>query len=437
MVIVSEIIFWIIVLFVVYLSFKIVRLNSLLKSYNYMPYYCMSLGYCGLIFGNKGSHKSTLLNFISQMITKGLVDSQKSRMLEIKESLKDINFNDVHAFIDDLVIAQMKDNEYIDTVQLDRSKIKNSFYTYLSHLQNELNTYYTDYLSLKSKIDLLYDYMEYYFNVNYPGDYMLHNGYRYNITHRKLAKWFDVKSMELNTAVRENNWQISYPVIITYDEASHHKGNDKSNSKEQKESGSSITLSLMRNGGDDLIYYWAAVQDQEDYFKRERKQMDVLLRYHDKRIVRIFLSVQIACSLLKKMAINFNQIRYRLRYLFNYEKYLEEWDKYYNSPSILRNLIVKLNKINNFLFSYSIMKLRCKGYFRVEDTLVKNDKDLYDRYLFVGPLYAFWGTFDSHSYKALFRELDTNHASNSNKYYSSKCNTEDLTNQYITFAERR
>ena len=117
MVIVSEIIFWIIVLFVVYLSFKIVRLNSLLKSYNYMPYYCMSLGYCGLIFGNKGSHKSTLLNFISQMITKGLVDSQKSRMLEIKESLKDINFNDVHAFIDDLVIAQMKDNEYIDTVQ--------------------------------------------------------------------------------------------------------------------------------------------------------------------------------------------------------------------------------------------------------------------------------------------------------------------------------
>ena len=82
-----------------------------------MPYYCMSLGYCGLIFGNKGSHKSTLLNFISQMITKGLVDSQKSRMLEIKESLKDINFNDVHAFIDDLVIAQMKDNEYIDTVQ--------------------------------------------------------------------------------------------------------------------------------------------------------------------------------------------------------------------------------------------------------------------------------------------------------------------------------
>ena len=84
-----------------------------------------------------------------------------------------------------------------------------------------------------------------------------------------------------------------------------------------------------------------------------------------------------------------------------------------------------------------MVKKRYKGYFRVEDTLVKNDKDLYDRYQFVGPLYAFWGTFDSHSYKALFRELDSNYTSNSSKYYSSKCNTEDLSNQYITFAERR
>ncbi|MBE6131602.1 MAG: hypothetical protein E7183_07755 [Erysipelotrichaceae bacterium] len=437
MVIFSEIVFWLIVLLVVILTFKIVRLNALFKSYNYMPYYCMSLGYCGLIFGKKGSNKSTLLNFISQMITKGLVMEQNSRMHEIKESLKDINFNEVNKYIDDLVNAEMINNEFIDTVQLDRSKIKNSFYNYLAHFQNELNTYHTDYLSIKSKIDLLYDYMEYYFNINYPGDYMLHNGYRYNITHRKLAKWFDVKSMELNTAVRDNNWQICYPVVVTYDEASHHKGNIKSNSKEQKESGSSITLSLARNGGDDLIYYWAAVQENGNYFKEERDQMDVLLRYHDKRMIRVFPSVQNACSLIKKIAINFNQLKYRIKYLFRYDKYLEEWDKYYNSPGILRNLIVKLNKINNFLFSYSIMKLRFKGYYRIEDTKLKDDTGLYDRYQFVGPLYAFWGTFDSHSYKALFRELDSNYTSNSSKYYSSKCNTEDLSNQYITFAERR
>lgn len=435
--VVSEIIFWVLLILTIIITYRLLRLNSLLKSYDYMPYYCMNLGYCGLIFGKKGSNKSTLLNFISQMITKGLISSQLARMNEIKENLQDINFNEVHQFINDLVSSEMIDNNFIDTVQLDRSKIKSSFINYLRHFRNELNDYFTDYLSIKPKIDLLYDYMEYYFNVNYPGDYMLHNGYRYNIAHRKLAKWFDVKSMELNTAIRNNNWQISYPVVITYDEASHHKGNDKSNSKEQKESGSSITLSLMRNGGDDLIYYWAAVQDQEDYFKRERKQMDVLLRFHDKKIIKIFPSVQFLLNTFKVLILNFNQIRFRLRYLFNNDKYLEEWDKYINSPSILRKLICKINRINNFLFSYSIMKLRYKGYLKVEDTLVKNDTGLYDRYQFVGPLYAYWGTFDSHSYKSLFRELDCNYTSNSNQYYSSKCNTKDLNNQYITFAERR
>ena len=97
--IISEVLFWILLVFTIIITYKLSRLNSLLKSYDHMPYYCMSLGYCGLIFGKKGSNKSTLLNFISQMITKGLVSSQMSRMHEIRENLKDVNFNEVHKYI--------------------------------------------------------------------------------------------------------------------------------------------------------------------------------------------------------------------------------------------------------------------------------------------------------------------------------------------------
>ena len=437
MVIIKEILFWLLFVISIFLTIRLIKLHRLLKVHDYMPKYCMDLGYCGVIFGNKGSNKSTLLNFISQNITKGLISLQSSRMQNIMLSLKEIDFNEINKYIDHLVQSEMERNNFFDTVQLDRAKIKNSFISYISHKKVELKDYYTDYISITTQIDLLNKYMVYYFDVNYPGNYMLHNGYRYNITHKKLAKFFDYKSIEMKNAIKEKNWQLHKPCVVTFDESSRHKGNVYSNSKDEKLSGSSDTLSLVRNGGENLIYFWSATQIQKDYFKGDRDQADVFLRFYQKKIIKLFPNIQKFCSLLQDLMLSLFRFKYRLRYLFNNDLYLQQWTIYYNSSNYLRNKLNSLENFKNFLYAYSIMILRFKGYYKLEDTEVKNDSGLYDRYQFIGPLYEFWGTFDSHNYTSLFDELDTNYSDNEDKSYVIRSSSEGLVNEYISEARRR
>lgn len=437
MVILKEILFWVIFIIPIFLTIRLIKLQKLLKVHDYMPKYCMDLGYCGVIFGNKGSHKSTLLNFISQNIVKGLINLQLTRIQNIMISLKEIDFNEINKYIDDIVISNMEKNSFFDTSQLDRSKIKNSFVSFLEHKKVELQNYFTDYLSITTKIDLLYKYMVYYFDVNYPGNYMLHNGYRYNITHKKLAKFFDYRSIEMKNVIKDKNWQLHKPCVVTFDESSRHKGNVYSNNKDEKLSGSSDTLSLVRNGGENLIYFWSATQIQKDYFKGDRDQADVFLRFYQKKIIKLFPYVQKSCILLQDLMMSFFKLKYRLKYLFNNDLYFKEWTNYYNSSNYLRNKLNSLENFKNFLYANSIMVLRFKGYYKLEDTEVKNDSGLYDRYQFIGPLYEFWGTFDSHNYSSLFRELDNNYSENEDNSYVVKTSSKELVEEYITEARRR
>lgn len=372
-----------------FVAFNYVRISiqfSYFKNYKRALKYGLTpdqvLGYVVLIAGKKGSGKTSFMNCCSQFALANFDSTMFQRMNEILLSIPSFDFTVCNSFVDGIVYSKVKKN-----LELDLPTLKSSIFSFVKNFK--FDSYYTDYISLSDKSRLVYDYCVYYLCMNYPFVYLNSNFNQFDVTHSSYSNYFDISSLELKNCLLKRDYQAISPAVMCYDEASHFFGNDKSSDKDLKASGSGTFLSLVRNGGKNLLRVYLSVQDKDDLVKKFRGQVDTIVKI-DKFNVNYFLKgysnlislIQFVDGLYhRKIIYDCNTVRNNKSFWFKFSKYCE---------------------------SKAYVKIIVKCF----DSETDVESNCYKKNIFYCPLCYFWGTFDTNQYAPVFDYFEQNFSCN-------------------------
>lgn len=368
------------------------------------PFKIAGLGHSICINGKKGAGKTTTAAMLVCELTNYLINLIQARMEEIKNGLKEFNFVEIEKMFD----------EYYNLSE-DYVVSSESVIDYLKKEEKFFLFYYTNFLTIFKKEDMIFDYLHYYYILNYRGIYVYSQGYLFNCATFHNAKLFDPSSVQIRNVLAKQNYQGDWCTIIFNDEKNITDGNVFSNSKSVKLSGSKESLALKRHQGKGTCFQIDIGQVATDIVLQERNQFDVNLEIYDKvdfilynRFTTkvLFLLYKIPKFFVKKW-LKLKSFFIRGKSKKTYYERLYEFD---SKNNFLRRLKYRLSQIDSYLKRDSYIRSRCRAYYRADD-VGKNDDKLYEKYVFYNNTHKFYGAIDTYEYAPIldkFSKMDQN-----------------------------
>lgn len=388
--------FALLLLFDVFVIFWWFRKNILQDKFNQTRVIIPTLGHTLAVNGNKGKGKTTTCAGVVLVLSEYLYAEMDSRMNDIRLSLPAINFNKLEKLFDEKY-QLFYDKEFGESITID--------YILLSLDTEKLTNFYTDFLSLKNKRDMIIDYFMNYWVKNYRGVELYSSGFIFNFVSGKLSKRLDPTSCQIRNVRAARNYQGGFYTIKFNDEKSIQAGNEKSNDKELRNSGVRDYLALKRHEGKATCFDISPAQIAVDVNVQERRQNDVNIDIFDRcdsladfKLTRKFLNV------ILKIAYVPIWIGLRFKAIFKRLDFDELKDEFSKKTGIYRNFESFIDKFCKLLKRQGYIRVRCKAYYKADDVGKKNP-ELYDKYIFYFPIYYCYGVVDTYEYAPVMKEF--------------------------------
>lgn len=385
-------------------------------------YRVASLGNTISVVALQGGGKTTTLAILNNYLTLYLIDKLQNKMAEIVTKLKELDFNEL-----DKEIAYMLE---IQAQMINRGLMSNYNIEGIKRTINDkyqFATYYSNFLSIEHKGDLLAEYIHCFYIINIRKKFVHSSTYFYNAITGENSLSFNPNNFSFKKARVNKNWAGDYYTIFAVDEENAHHGNVYSNDKAYKLEGITESLQKIRNAGQGTIYYIVAKQVHDDQIKAYRSLFQSNLEIYDNITVCDFLFLR---KVLKWLRCKGIYIFFRLHHLFcNSEKYLELKAMEQKRTSKRRNLSYRLLQIEALLWRNGFKRIRYKNYFNPED-YGKKDDIYYERFVLYAPLYYCYGSFDTYYFSFLIDEMNKSYASNKSTLLTSRFEVDKKQTQY-------
>ncbi len=384
-------IIWFVLLFIfdIYIIFWYRKKRYLKDKFEEMKTTITKLGHTLSVNGHKGSGKTTTTAGIILVLTEGLYKLAEERMNDIRISLPFFNFNFLEEnFCENYLL--LEGEEYAEEQAIDVT---------LSLLDKEMfNYFYTDFLSINDKKEMLRDYLKYYWVVNFRGVELYSSGYMFNFISGKLGKQLDPTGNYLRKVKYTENYQGGFFTIKFNDEKSIDSGNEKSMDKDLRESGIRDYLALKRHEGKGTCFDISPAQVATDVNSQERRQNDVNLEIYDRNdSIGDFKITRKVLSLILKIAFLPIAGGLKIKAFFKRIPYDELKLEFSKKCGFYRKFEAFIDRFSKLLKRQGYIRIRCRAYYRADD-VGKKDPTLYDRYVFYFPIYYCYGVVDTYEY---------------------------------------
>lgn len=395
--IVLGILFGIFSLVIVYFYIAILWKKHYEKLSEVTQYQIVDLGHNISIAGPKGAGKTTTACGFAHMLTNYIIALCNNRMNDIRIKLEHVDFNLVQAyFIECLENLELLDNPPYKSWYYDEAISKTvSFIIQDSKFQY----YYTNFINVENKKELLEDYLLYFLILNFRHHYVVSTASFFNRVSLENALLYDPSSLELRSVITKRNFDQDFCNIIFNDEVSIGRGNVYSNDKNIKLSGTVYFKILERNAFLGTHYTISMKQSAMNEVKQDRDLCDCNLEIFDRKddlstfkSLQKFLNVVYSCSLIPI------KMWYFITSIFRKQSYIELLNFKLNSPCILRKFEKFIYQINKLLISTGYIRVRMKLYLRPEDVGSENEKK-YKPYVFYIPIQWCYGVVDTYEYR--------------------------------------
>lgn len=348
-----------------------------------MPYICGNLGYVISISGVKGSGKTTTAGAIIIYLIIWIRLKLVGIMNKVRKSLPEVDFVQVEQiFMDELLATNVNPD-------LAMQRVLDNF---------SFNTLWTDNLHIYLKRDLLRDYMESFWILNFREHYVLSKTYFYDILHGQNARLFDPSGLELRNIEEKSNFQLQKAMVIFDDEKSTGSGNVLSNTKSVKLSGVKDFRGLIRNAYEGLNYEVTTKQIDRDEVKLEREQIEANLNIRKRR------EINYSFALTKFLKAIYNLLLFprKFIYFWNFSKGAVLFDNYKKRSNWLRRFENFIFDLENIISSRGYVVCYVRNYKRSDD-VGKEDKSLYEQLKLIFPKTYCYATVDTYEWRALAR----------------------------------
>lgn len=391
------VIFWFILLllFDIYTIYIFFRKNILKEKFEETRSIIPTLGHKISINGMTGKGKTTSAAGIIMVLTEYDYNLCNARMEDIRLSLpnvdfnlfekifsenyeKNINFANAHNIAIDCCL------EFLDT--------------------NLIDTFYTDFLGLQNKREMIIDYFLYYWVIKYRGVLTYSTGSFYNFVSKKLSKRLDPTSNQLRKMAENRNYQGGWFSIKFNDEKSIEGGNEKSNNTELRNSGVRDYLALKRHEGKGSCFDISPAQIATDVNAQERRLNDVNIDIFDRcdDLANFKLTRKILEIILKIFYVPI-WIFLRIKAIFKRLDFIELKDEFSKKTGFYRKFEAFIDKMCKLLKRQGYIRVRCKVYYKADDVGKKNP-DLYDKYIFYFPIYYCYGVINTYEYASVMKQ---------------------------------
>lgn len=347
-----------------------------------MPYVCSSLGYVINLSGKKGCGKTTTGAGIINNLILYLQSELSKRMDNIRKSLPKIDFN----------ILESTYLENLETFQFNPIfAVKKTLETYSS------DAIFSDYLKIRKVDDMLKEYLEFFYILNYRKRYVLSKTYFFDCVNLELARELDPSSLDLNYLHLTRNYQVKKANILFNDENSNGSGNVNSNNKEVKKSGRKEFRSLIRNAYQELNFEVSTKQVDIDEVAGERRQIDANLNIRKRKFINeSFL-------LVKCLEVIYKLFLFPKKIIWFFKP--EQEIIFKKKIGFLRNFENLIYRCNHLILSDGYIKVYCRNYFEAED-VGKKDPELWDKVILVFPKKYCYASVDTHEWKDLVEHYE-------------------------------
>lgn len=350
-----------------------------MKDLEYMPYICSNLGYVINLSGKKGCGKTTTGAGIVNNLILYLQSELSRRMENIRKSLPKIDFNKLESC-------------YLENLEKFKFDHILAFKETLKNYQSD--DVFSNYLSIQMVDDMLKDYLEFFYILNYRKRYVLSKTTFFDIPCLQLAKQLDPSSLDLNKLYLQRNYQVKKANVLFNDENSNGSGNVNSNNKEVKRSGRKEFRSLIRNAYEELNFEISTKQVDIDEVSGERRQIDSNLNIRKRKFINeSFWLVKFLESIYKILIFP-----KKIIWFFSPEKEVI----FKKKTGFFRNFENLIFRGNHLILSDGYIKVYCRNYFESED-VGKKDPELWDKVILVFPKKYCYASVDTHEWKALVK----------------------------------
>ena len=402
-------------LFDVYIIFWWGRFRTLKSKKNETMRTVSSLGHVIHINGKKGVGKTTSAAGLVMCLSEYLFNLMETRMNDIRVSLREINFN----------VVENKFDYYYNLLNDPGSSIEVILSDY------NFETYYSDFLTIYDKKDMMNDYLIYYYVYKYRGIEVYSTGYLFNVITGKTSKYLDPTAMRIKDVIKVHNYQGGLFTIRFNDENNISNGNENSNNQKLRTNGYKAYLALKRHEGKATCYDISPGQVATDVFKQERGQVDVNLQIYDRndsiKDFKLFRSILLKIKDVLFIPIS---IGLKIKAFFKRLEYDDLLDEFSKKVGKWRNFDYKIMQLCKLLKRQGLVRVRCKGYYNPDD-VGKKDDSLYDKYIFYFPIWYVYGNINTYEYSSVLKEISSMNENSINEYISSF----DTTKKFNMFIE--
>ncbi len=389
--------FVILAILIVYFNIAIVWKKHYEKLSEISKYQVVDLGHNISICGPKGAGKTTTACGFAHMLTEYIIALCMRRMDDIRIKLEHVDFNFVQAYF----VGCLKNLD-----QLDSPPYKSWYYdeaiskTVSFIIQDEkFKYYYTNFVNVENKKELLEDYLLYYLILNFRHHYVVSTASFFNRVSLENALLYDPTSLELRSVLSEKNFDQDFCNIIFNDEVSLGRGNVYSNDKKVKLAGTVYFKILERNAFLGTHYTISMKQQAMNEVKQDRELCDTNLDIFDRKDdLSTFKSLQKLLDFFYSVCSLPIKIWYFISSIFRKRSYRELLEHKKNSPGALRRLEKFIYQVKKLLISTGYIRIRMKLYLRPEDVGSENEKK-YTPYVFYIPIQWCYGVVDTYEYR--------------------------------------
>lgn len=385
-------------------------------------YQIVDLGHNISISGPKGAGKTTTACGFAHMLTEYIIALCINRMNDIRIKLHHVDFNLVQAYF----VKCLEDLNYFHKV----SPYKSWYYdeaieqTVSFIIQDDkFQYYYTNFVDVENKRELLEDYLLYFLILNFRHHYVVSTASFFNRVSCENALLYDPSSLELRSVLEKRNFDQDFCNIIFNDEVSLGRGNVYSNDKKVKLAGTVYFKILERNAFLGTHYTISMKQSSMNEVKQDRDLCDCNLEIFDRKDdLATFKTLQKVLDFFYSICSIPIKLWYFISSIFRKLSYRELLEIKMNKLGPLRRIEHFIYQIKKLLISTGYIRIRMKLYLRPEDVGSENDKK-YKPYVFYIPIQWCYGVVDTYEYrpvaeyymKAASDNVELNHVSHKNK----------------------
>jgi hypothetical protein len=372
----------------------------------------------GSIRIGKTSFQSGLSHILQMLLQQMAID----KIDKTRKIFKSLNFNVIDTMIHQKFISHFQDEKGFPNFELILKELIEFFKTNKVDIEetliyNMLNTqksakWFEDYILALWVVEVRNTYVQ--SKTKFYSHITQNVSYDFNVNHRKIHKAYENK-----------DYAIYEYMVLLIDESSDETGANKRFDDVKEEDGDKDFLRKFGQMFQEHNYLITTKQDVKDEIKKFRTltQSNIWLPEKVQQKGYYKFIVTIMRMIYSIYLFFYSLIMVNLPYLFKkvfkkpvmieiedevFERYIDTLDEYkeyhYKLKNLKRNIDNKLLHLDWFLFSISYNKYLVLNY-QSEDDVKKKDPTMFNRQFYYIPTHFCFGTYDTHQYRNIQKEL--------------------------------